>query len=311
MSAGRHSLFFSLAAALCVSGCQLVFGLGDYETEAGDGGTGGEGASNLPGDGGGGMMTVTTGPMCECGLDPIWTPVSLVDQGEAAAAPGACPDQSAPINVFYGDAPGMCASCACAASGCASPGLECFTEAGCQGTATALDPGSGCGMVGTGFDSCRLADTMVGSCTFSGGEPVSSGPPFEQFLSFCGAATCELACQTECITAPGVPAGGCPAEFGHHYQLPIGGTVGCEACSCTPSCGDAYEGGTLGCDAHTINGTGCTDVNPSLVLPMYYARFSGSPSCSVNHDATYAGTVTVGEMQTVCCKEALPGVTEN
>jgi hypothetical protein len=203
----------------------------------------------------------------------------------------------------------MCSSCACAASGCASPGLECFTEAACQGTPTPLDPSSGCGNTGTGFDSCRLAEDIVGSCSTTGGEPVAVGPPFEQFLSFCGAATCELACEAECITTTGVPAGGCPGEFVHHYQLPLGGAVSCDACSCNASCGNAFQGGTISCDEVAINGTACTDVSP--VVAMYFVRSSGSASCSVNHDATYAGTVELGEMQTVCCKAALPGVTEN
>ena len=303
----------SIAGAVCLSGCQLVFGLGDYETDAG--GSGGDGAGTL-GDGGngasGGTTTVTTGPMCECGLDPIWQPVSLADQGDAAGPiPQACPDESAPINVFAGEKPGMCSSCACVASGCAPPGLECFTDAACQGTGTMLDPGSSCGATGQSFDSCRLAAEISGACTTSGGEPVASGPPFEQFFSFCGAATCDLACQAECVTTSGVPAGGCPGDFIHHYQMPVGGTVACEACSCSVGCGDAYKGGfTVGCGGQTINGTGCTDVNPTFVLPMNYARVTGSPSCTVNHDATYAGTVELGELQTVCCKQALPGVPE-
>ncbi len=315
MSSGRRSLIVSLAGVLSisVSGCQLVFGLGDYETDPG--GSGGEGASNLPGDGGAGAMggTTTSGPSCECGLDPIWQPVSLVDQGDAAGTiPGACPDEASPITVFVGEKPGECSSCTCTASGCESPGLECFTEASCQGTATLLDPDSGCNATGNGFDSCRLAGEITGSCAASGGEPLTLGPPFEQFLSFCAAATCELACEAECITTAGVPAGGCPDDFAHHYQLPVGGTVACGACSCDAGCGDAiFRGGFLACEGQTINDTGCADVNPTFVLPMNYASFAASPVCTVNHAATYAGTVALGELQTVCCKGALPGVAEN
>jgi hypothetical protein len=118
VSSGRRSLIVSLAGVLSisVSGCQLVFGLGDYETDPG--GSGGEGASNLPGDGGAGAMggTTTSGPSCECGLDPIWQPVSLVDQGDAAGHDRGPARQAAPITVFVGEAR-RCSSCTCTASG--------------------------------------------------------------------------------------------------------------------------------------------------------------------------------------------------
>jgi hypothetical protein len=298
---------------VCLAGCQLVFGLGDYETGAG-GGADGDGGTNLPGDGGsgaGGMMTVTTGPNCECGLDPIWEPVSLVDQGDASGTPpGACPDESAPVNVFFGNKPGECSSCSCTASGCASPGLECFAGAACQGNVVALNPSaSGCNATGTDFDSCRLAAEIASECSATGGMPV--GAPFEQFLSFCGAATCELACEAECITTSTEPAGGCPSEFSHHYQLPIGGSVDCEPCDCEASCGAVFSGGYFNCNEKAINTTGCSDVVTDVIFPMNRARFTASPTCTVNHPATYAGTVTLGNLQTVCCREALPGVAEN
>jgi len=46
-------------------------------------------------------------------------------------------------------------------------------------------------------------------------------------------------------------------------------------------------------------------------LAMNYARFSASPSCTANHDATYPGVVQLGALQTVCCKDPIAGVAEN
>ncbi len=298
--------------ASVLAGCQLVFGLDGFETEPGSaaGGeqAGGAGAGSAAG-GGGDNATGGSGAGCACGLDPIWQLVEPVEQGLVArGVPDKCGDQSDALNLLWGEEPAMCSSCGCTASGCEAPGLTCYQGASCQGAGTTLNPSTSCGGTGTGYESCELAGSITGSCEVSGGEPVQVGPPYASFASFCPTGDCN--CQAPCIAASGDPAGGCPSGFPHRYTLPTAASIACEACSCDASCGSAiYRGGVLGCGDVSVSGPGCVDVT-SVLVAMFNVRFAAAPTCTTNHDATFAGSVVPEALHTVCCQmpqAGLPG----
>ncbi|NUP10357.1 MAG: hypothetical protein HOW73_30270 [Polyangiaceae bacterium] len=305
-------------AVLLLTGCQLVFGIDGYESDApatgggGAGGTaseGGGGSGGAPVEGGGG----SGGAPCVC--EGIWRPATLEARGPGdSALPTLCGDGSAPTVVFVGPPTVSCTACGCAADGCEPPGLLCYPEDSCGGTGVLTDPGpGGCSdLPGSGCRSYRLAgDVPPATCTPNGGEAMVSAPSFEEFLAFCADPGCAPGCATdttECVVADGVAASDCPAGFDQRYVFDDGGEAACEPCECTASCnGPAYEAGIVfTCESESIDGTSCT--SPGYTTTFAHAKKTAG--CSVtDHDQAYPGAFVVDGHHTVCCRNPIDGLT--
>lgn len=296
--------------ALCVSGCELVFGLGDYETLPGGAGgqaTGGGGAAP-GGAAAGGAGGVQDG--CSCDLPPIWTPANLaLRQPGDAPPPGECDDGSLPTSLFVGAPTVECSSCTCAPSGCALPDLLCYHQGSCQGDPDTTNPGPCSSLPGGSCASFELvAELGEASCTTEGGEPVQADPPFDELLAFCPDGRCGEGCVSDaaqCVVADGLPAAQCPEGFDYRYALAKGGQPACPACSCTATCeGPAYSAGLFDCGEVDIATLGC--VSPGYL--MVQAQAVATPACTATPAMTFPGSYEIGEQQTVCCRAAVAGL---
>ncbi len=311
---------FAALALLSLSGCQLVFGIADYEADgsstggggASAGGSGGEGASQAAG----GSPEGGNAPGCICENEPVWRGAKMVASGTSAdTPPTVCGDASTPLTLFDGPPEVTCGACSCAASGCELPGLLCFDQAGCPGTGTLIDvgPGDCTAMPSGGCDSYKLAGEVgAATCTVSGGEPSPADLVFDRFASFCYASGCGGGCvdaASTCVVAEDLPASVCPSGFPHRYVLSDGGEPSCDDCTCAGACsGPPYQSGLglPGCDLVDISETGCT--GPGIAT--YFAHATETSSCTTNHPEAYSGSAQIAGQHTVCCRAAIDGLNE-
>ncbi len=303
-----------VALAFAVTGCQLVFGLDDFSEGGPSPSTSGSGGQGT----GGGATTSSTatttglggGADCAC-LDPIWTPVTLVAQGDPAVdtLPTGCPTAGDVLNLFAEPPTVQCAGCQCSAS-CTSPAVTCFSDTACtQGAKTMTPPPGACFDGGATFHGCKLdAAPTVTACNVSGGDPAAVYR-FAQYSSFCADDTCgacePAGAEQACVVASGnIPV--CPAGLDERIPLFASGEASCPTCGCDASCNAPYEIKS-DLDAFCIAGgndipsTSCT----SLGNRRYLVSHDGSASCTTGDGATHAGTFTVGDPYTVCCRQAL------
>lgn len=305
-----------LAAALVAPGCQLVFGIDEYETaQADDGGQGGGGGvapstGGMPGQGGAGHGGEGAGggspPGCDCDVDPIWTPYTLaVHASGDSAAPTTCGNGTEPL-VLYRGAPSVeCSGCTCTPGGCDLPALECFDQDSCQGAAQVTTPGDGCSqMPSGGCASYKLADAISpATCTTEGNEPVGTHS-FQELFAFCNEAGCGQGCAAEdheCVAAPGLTASACPAGFDFRHELDDGGQAECDACTCASECdGDPFRAGAF-CDVYGISAEGCT----TPAFRSYFAKRNVSVQCTTDRPDPHPGTFAVSGKHTVCCREPI------
>lgn len=302
------------ALLFAVAGCQLVFGLDDFS----EGGTSLSSGAGGTGTGGADTTTSTTttttglggGADCSC-LDPIWTPVTLVAQGDPAvdALPTGCPTAGDVLNLYQGPPSVECGGCACSAA-CDVPSVTCFSDTGCsQSPKTMTPPPNTCFDGGATFHGCKLdAAPQVTACDVMGGEPAAVYR-FAEYSSFCADDTCgacdAASAEQSCVVAVGnIPV--CPAGLDERIPLYASGEPSCPTCSCDATCNAPYDIRSdldIFCVAsgNDIPSTSCT----SLGNRRYLVSHGGSASCSTGNTATHAGSFTVGDPFTVCCRKPI------
>ncbi|MFO0555472.1 MAG: hypothetical protein U0271_44250 [Polyangiaceae bacterium] len=312
-----------LAVSFVATACQVVFGLDEYETGAPGAAGAAAGGSGATSSGGAGGSTTSAGGeagaggTCDCGFPAVWKPLVVATDGpgDALTMPTKCGDGTPALNLFSGEPTGACEACACAASGCEVPGLECFTQTNCEGTLVAAQPSTSCGFLGDDVRSCRLAgDPTPAACDASGGALSDPAPVFDHFFTFCPETSCcEVLTAGGCVVAEGIVADACPAGFDNRYQLHTELDATCPACGCTPRCENpAYQVGWsivfASCGGDTVDDAAtCTDVTLAngAVLQKQAACDPDPP------DAHAADVALLGE-HTVCCSyDLLAGVPPN
>lgn len=308
---------FVCGALLCGAGCQLVFGIDDYEIDgaaAGNPATGGQ-----PSDGGGGTGAVggqggepsnggAPPSHCTCDLDATWVPMNL-DRMEAVDGPFPdCASAGVARAVLFDGRPTVaCHACDCEASGCEVQGIECFSGPSCGGGQRHLDPGAACSDIGGGgcksFQPTAAPSAPVCELQPDSGQPTVADPAFERYLLFCGVEECGAGCRTveaECVVAENFTAAECPGGFPNRYEIDAEGAPSCEACACEPSCtGPWYGAGAAGNCGIVGLLDGCTTI--ALTNAYAVARIT-EPRCLSNHPALYTGSYEVTARRTVCCQ---------
>ena len=322
MTSKRAATATIFLAAASLTGCQAIFGLGDYVEGAGGAGAQGSGGATSSSQGGSTSTSADGGapPGCEF-VGAAWSAVELLASGPATETPPTlCPkDSSSPLNLFRGAPSSVaCTPCTCTASGCAAPSFACFTDTNCQTGEKQFNGFSGCTSLGMNARSCRLLETPTASCTPGGGE-LGEAPAFTEFLSFCGAGACEVpgyvrddaACVA--VSASGVP---CPDGFPERLELGAELDASCPTCSCEGSCGGAPYLATdniAGClpGGKNIGSTTCGVVATDIVgLSREGAqrRAEFGPPCAPAPAGAQAAAVTISGEHVVCCRAPLdPG----
>jgi hypothetical protein len=191
------------SGALALSGCQLVFGLGDYvdgvdTTGAGGGGStsGGAGGESASTSGGGNPSTTqaatTTGAgggdACTC-VGGAWKAYEFITAGTASdTQPTSCGNGGELLLLHPGDPSLVCSECTCTKGGCELPAVNVYDGADCSGSPTPLMPSASCTTISKG--SAQLAGPIGAPlCQPSGGVFDSVG--FDRFVALCGATTCD------------------------------------------------------------------------------------------------------------------------
>jgi hypothetical protein len=318
------------SGALALSGCQLVFGLGDYvdgvdTTGAGgtgstSGGAGGESASTSGGGNASTTQAATTtgaggGDACTC-VGEGWTGVSLVGTSAQGDPPTTCLNGNDLQLLYPGNPEVSCSPCGCTPGGCEMPDLELFSDGFCN-------VASGAGPIAPG-SSCQ--DTYVGSTRVAG--PV--GPPdcgepsggeltdytFTQFAAFCEEAACPSGPScfddgVDCVMAPGLVGNPCPQGFDRRYELAPDSDPTCGACDCTGSCNvtpyKLYSGNNCGLlsvftSDVSMSPTSCNSFGSGAFAIDSVKQGSASPSCAPSMgDPTFQPV----EPRTVCCRSEL------
>lgn len=299
--------------ALLGSGCQLVFGLGDYEAAGGNadvagagGGAGGIGAAGAgPSTGGegasGGDPSTGAGPT-------IWTVVGLPDVGDASSAlPDTCVAGGERVNLFGGASGAECVPCdATPAAGSCQADLLCYPSSNnCQNEAPqALSPGSSCTDIGS-FNSCGASPQSAPACDVTGGQVADGDTGLDRFASFCPCSDCVASCA---IAEGNVGAAACDPRLPHAYVLYGARDVEAECSECTAgaSCSaKAFEltGDAIFCLGPTgLDAGGCQ--NSGALINWRTAQRLDTTSCSPSQ--TSLSATPSGSSWTVCCSDPLP-----
>jgi hypothetical protein len=295
------------------SGCQFVFGLGDYEAAGGNadvagagGGAGGIGAAGAgPSTGGegasGGDPSTGAGPT-------IWTVVGLPDVGDASSAlPDTCVAGGERVNLFGGASGAECVPCdATPAAGSCQADLLCYPSSNnCQNEAPqTLSPGPSCTDIGA-FNSCGASAQSAAACDVTGGEIAPGDTGLDRYASFCPCVDCAASCA---VAEGNVGVAACDALLPHAYLLFAARDVEaeCSECtaeaSCAPKVFDLTGDGVFctlpaGLDAGTCLSTGA-------IFDWRAATRLQATTCSAA--STSVTATPVGQAWTVCCSEPLP-----
>ncbi|MCC6559035.1 MAG: hypothetical protein IT372_39430 [Polyangiaceae bacterium] len=201
-------LLGALAAAALSIGCQLIYGLDDFESgkdRAGAGGAG-EGGAGAAAGAGGGSSCACSPPIPQGWSGPFRVSTHPPDQSGAP-----CGDGSAANELLEAPPQASCTACACEiATACTAPTVTCYSTSSCSGTGEVFSSdfdGTSCVYLAAAavvpYGSCVVnAPPGPGSCTPSGGEPVLGA--WGNGVSMCNAALPGGACGggAACI-APG------------------------------------------------------------------------------------------------------------
>lgn len=315
-----------LRAGLCIAvlvssaGCQLVFGIDDYELGADGSGAASAGGESSEGAGGtgaaggqGGVPSNGGAPPshCTCDLDPSWLPMNLDGYAPVDGPYPDCANAEVARTVLFEGRPIVaCAPCEYDASGCEVEGIECFGSSNCGGSQRHLDPGTTCSDIGSG--GCKsfqlTAEPTAPACALKegGGQPTVADPAFERYLLFCGIEECGAGCRTidaACIVADNFTAAECPGGFPNRYEIDEQGAPSCDTCMSTPACSGPWygAGAATNCDIVDIN-EDCTTI---VLGNAYSIARKTQPTCASNHSGLYTGTYEVTARRTVCCQSPI------
>ncbi len=293
--------------ALLASGCQVVFGLGDYEATGGaepssggtptgagasEGGRAGTGAGGEGANGAGGSGGATPSP---------WVAVELIEVG-LGVPPALCLSGEPRINLFGGESGLSCTPCSAdpEMGSCLSE-LTCFSNLGCSNGATVVSSSDQCVDIGL-HQGCRASEPTGASCTPVAGGQLVGVNALQSFASLCPCESCGT-----CVAAEGDFGAAACAELErpNHYALRQDPTVSgsCSPCAMDPVCstGAAYRiGDGIGdCD---------TDVQAGECKVLALGALKAQRAVATNCQATGGVLAIEGRspVWTLCCSEPLP-----